>query len=195
MARTRIRPDEPPRQGPPVTFRPGPDLDQLARPFVEQHGLAEPAAYKHLASLALIGLDQRHYPLVAQMAAVFVGDNPFSRACVYLQAALAGAAVVRGALVVVEEPRRSQVLYDVVERYLDDRGVKVNTEGLWFTPVGPAPDPIPRDEPVASSQGGAASTDTNTETSKFGPARRRVITKKQMIDRAAGGAEGGTPTV
>lgn len=156
MGRARIKTDEPDRPGLPVTFRPGPDLEQLARPFVERHKLAPAVAFKCLAALALIGLDQRHYSLVVQLAKVFVGDNPFPRACVYIQAAFAGVAAVRNGLVVVDEPHRSQLVFDVVRDYLRERDVEVDTTGLWFTPAGSfaktLPEREPDDEPVTADK-------------------------------------------
>lgn len=192
MARARIRETESHRPGPPVTFRPGPDLEQLVRPFVESHGLAPATAFKNLASLALIGLDRRHYPLVAQLAAVVVGDNAFSRACVYVQAALVGAAVLRDGLVVEEEPRRSQFVFDVVRCCLRERGVEVKTEGLWFTPVSTTAASTPERDPkadVGSSEqsGGGKAPNPGGHGSSFGePVRRRVARKPKPVGQPEG---------
>ena len=181
MPRTRIHDADPPRKGPHVTFRPGADLEQLARPFVERHRLTESVAFKHLAALSLVGLDQRHYPLVAQMAAAFIGDNPFPRACVYLQAALAGAATARGGLVVVDEPRRSQVLFDVVSGYLAARGGTVSTDDLWFTPVVSAPTPQEGDDAALDGELVPPAPGTGSAPDIGEPVRRRVFSKKKEV--------------
>ncbi|MFO0823763.1 MAG: hypothetical protein U0792_11700 [Gemmataceae bacterium] len=187
MPRTRIREKESHRPGPPVTFRPGPDLEQLARPFVERHGLPPAVAFKNLATLALIGLDRRHYPLVAQLAAAIVGDNSFSRACVYIQAALVGAAVLRDGLVVEEEPRRSQFVFDVVRCCLSERGGEVKTEGLWFTPVVAAPQPDATNSPGSGTLTAAEpAAGESVPASAFGaPPKRQARSKAKDLERAA----------
>src|SRR5687767_6279601 len=87
-----------PKPALPVAFRPGPDLGQLVGAFACRHTLNANAAYRDLAALAVVGLDNRHYTLLAQLAEVLVGDNTFVRACVSVHAALVGAAVARGGL-------------------------------------------------------------------------------------------------
>ncbi len=212
MGRARIKTDESDRSGLPVTFRPGPDLDQLARPFVERHELAPAAAFKCLAALALIGLDQRHYSLVVQLAKAFVGDNPFPRACVYIQAAFAGVAAVRNGLVVVEEPHRSQLVFDVVERYLRDRDIKVDVTGLWFTPTGaepaglratptvgftntaPAPEPESGDSGSAEKSAGRAASEAKSNSSFDRVRRPRIKSKAEYEREEREDADGGEGT-
>lgn len=122
-----------------LQFRATMDLEQLVKPFAERNELTLSTAFKDLAGLAIIGLDHRHYPLVDQLATTMGGECAFAKACVYLHAALAGAALVRGGAVLYEEPARTQLVFDVVREYLGTRGVGVKAEGLWFTPAVDVP--------------------------------------------------------
>lgn len=84
----RKKPSRKPKQGPPVAFRPGAELAQLVTTFAGSRGVGEHEAYKHLAALAVVGLDVRHYDLVAALAATQPGVNPFVRAVLRLSTAL-----------------------------------------------------------------------------------------------------------
>src|SRR5262245_11793630 len=57
-------------------------------------GVKKNEVYKNLAALAAVGLDVRHYDLLAHVAAVTPGRNPFVQATLSLSSTLAGAARV-----------------------------------------------------------------------------------------------------
>lgn len=145
------KPDEPQKQGPPVAFRPGPDLEQMVRLYADEHKFGLPTAYKNLAALAVVGLDRRHTLLLMQLAASLVGDNTFSRACVYIHAALVAAGQLRGGIVPHEEPLRSRLVFGVVQQLLLERGVEINDKVSWVDvvdmgsecPVAPPTKPQP----------------------------------------------------
>lgn len=84
----RKKPKRKTKQGPPIAFRPGAELAQLVATFAEARSLGEHEAYKNLAALAVVGLDVRHYELVAALAATQPGVNPFVRAVMRLSTAM-----------------------------------------------------------------------------------------------------------
>ena len=86
--------DSPPKQGPPVAFRAGPDLSKLVAGYAAGWGVGAHEAFKDLAALAAVGLDVRHYDLVAASAAGTGGANAFVRAVLRISAGLVAAAEV-----------------------------------------------------------------------------------------------------
>jgi hypothetical protein len=113
-----------------VQFRPIPALAQLVKPLADRQGLALNEAYKDLAALAIIGLDVRYFGLVSQMALAMGGTNSFVHGCLQLHSALRGAAIAGRPL--SSEPARSRFVLEVVSDCLADKGLTVDTSGLWF---------------------------------------------------------------
>lgn len=79
------------KQGPPVTFRPGLELERLVAGIAGGRGVNINEAFKDLAALAAVGLDVGHYDLVSQLAGVMAGRNAFARAALRVRDALGGA--------------------------------------------------------------------------------------------------------
>jgi hypothetical protein len=90
MARPK-KSNDPPKQGPPVAFRAGPDLSQLVARYAGERQVSVHEAFKNLAALATVGLDVRYYDLVAELAGRMNGLNPFVRAVLQLNDALLAA--------------------------------------------------------------------------------------------------------
>lgn len=82
---------DPPKQGPPVAFRAGPDLSQLVAGYAGERQVSIHEAFKNLAALAAVGLDVRYYDLVAELAGRMSGLNPFVRAVLQINDALLAA--------------------------------------------------------------------------------------------------------
>ena len=80
--------ESPPKQGPPVAFRAGPDLSRLVAGYAAGWGVGVHEAFKNLAALAAVGLDIRYYDLVAASAAGSGGGNAFVRAVLRISAGL-----------------------------------------------------------------------------------------------------------
>jgi hypothetical protein len=108
------------KQGPPIAFRPGAELAQLVATFAGSRGVGEHEAYKHLAALAVMGLDMRHYDLVAALAATQPGVNPFVRAVLRLSTALMAVLNVDGRY--AHDPYRTRFLAATVHQELGGTG-------------------------------------------------------------------------
>jgi hypothetical protein len=122
------------KQGPPLQFRPGPDLERLVAEFAAQHGLQVNEAVKVLVALAVTALDRRYYSLMEQLAAVMgSGPSAFVRACIHIRTALDGGALAIGRPL-QREPERSRLILQVVDNCLKSKGLEVRTDGLWFLP-------------------------------------------------------------
>jgi hypothetical protein len=91
MAKSRRRK---PKQGPPITFRPGPELERLVSGFASAHGFGTREAFKRLAALAAVGMDVRYHDLVSLLAGRLSGRNSFVQAALQVHTALISAASV-----------------------------------------------------------------------------------------------------
>jgi hypothetical protein len=100
------------KQGPPVAFRPGPELERLVGEFASSRGIGINDAYKQLAALAVVGLDVGFYDLLAHLAARLTGQNAFVRAVAHVQAALTAA--VRVDPLYAREPERMRFVIKTV---------------------------------------------------------------------------------
>ncbi len=125
-----------PKQGPPVAFRPGSELEHLVGAFASKHQLGVHEAFKDLAALAIVGLDGRYFVFLNQMAAATGGVNAFVRACLHVHAALEGAARERGAPIQVD-PERTRFILETVRDYLQSRGRQLEGECPWLMPEPP----------------------------------------------------------
>jgi hypothetical protein len=123
MAKSR---KEKPKQGPPVAFRPGPELEHLVAEFASNRGLGVNDAYKHLAALAVVGLDGGYYDLLARQAARLTGPNAFVRAVVHIHTALAAAARIDPQY--AREPARMRLVIRTVLDQLPGADERVLTE-------------------------------------------------------------------
>src|SRR5258708_6967512 len=79
------------KQGPPIQFRPGVEMEQLIAAFATQHTLPLNEACKALAVLAVTEMDHRFYRLMRQLSDAMDGVNAFSRACAHVHTSLRGA--------------------------------------------------------------------------------------------------------
>lgn len=114
------------KQGPPVTFRPGPELEQLVTGLATARGLRPNEVFKNLAALAVAGLDVRYFDLMSQMAARMTGANAFVRAALHIHTALLGAVRTEGR--VRPEPERSLFVIGMVRDYVSNTGGTLPTE-------------------------------------------------------------------
>ena len=87
----RPKNETPPVQGPPIQFRPLPAYNKLVKQLIADKGVRLNDAYKNLAALSIVGLDVRHYDLIARLAKVCGGVHAFTHACLAVHAALNGA--------------------------------------------------------------------------------------------------------
>ena len=108
------------KQGPPVTFRPGPELEQLVTGFATARGLRPNEVFKNLAALAVAGLDVRYFDLMSHMAGRMTGSNTFVRAALHIRTALLGA--VRSEGRVRPDPERSLFVTRTVQEYVSNSG-------------------------------------------------------------------------
>lgn len=123
------------KQGPPLQFRPGVELERLVTDFAAPQRLEPNEACKVLVALAVTGLDGRYYPLMRQLAEAMGGDtNAFTHACVHVKTAVDGAALALGKPLHAE-PERSRFILKVVVEFLSGKGMVAQTEGLWFLPA------------------------------------------------------------
>ncbi|HEY1187010.1 MAG TPA: hypothetical protein VGE74_05100 [Gemmata sp.] len=122
MAKSR---KEKSKQEPPVAFRPGPELEHLVSAFASQRRIGVNEAYKHLAALAVVGLDGGYYDLLAQLAARMTGQNTFVRAAVQIHTALLAAVRVDPAH--GREPQRMRFVIETVLEQVpgaDEQGLR-----------------------------------------------------------------------
>src|SRR5947208_2347382 len=97
MARNKDSPrSKQSKQGPPLQFRPGVELERLVASFAAEHGLRPNEACKCLIALAITAMDVRYYGLMHQLAEAMGGANAFVSACVHVQSRLDGAALMAG---------------------------------------------------------------------------------------------------
>jgi hypothetical protein len=151
-----------------VQFRPVASLAQLVKPFADRQGLGLNEAFKDLASLAIVGLDVRYFDLVSQLAQAIGGTNAFSHGCLQLFSAMKGAALAGRPL--SGEPERSLFILSVVSDSLANKGLTVDTTGLWFL--------------------GQAALAGSSEGQPMAPeARTRSAAKKRRSIRKGGGCE------
>lgn len=125
MARPR-KSKEPPKQGPPIAFRAGPDLSQLVAGFAEERRVSIHEMFKNLAALAAVGLDLRYYELMAELAGRMSGLNPFVRAVLQIRDALLAAARVEPRY--EYDPARTVFVIDTVRGKIALAGGSLNTE-------------------------------------------------------------------
>lgn len=83
-------------------------------------------AYKNLAALAAVGLDVRHYDLLAQMAALMPGRNAFVREALHVNAALLAAVRVDPRFAF--DPDRIKFLLTTVTDQVRDAGQTIRPE-------------------------------------------------------------------
>ena len=121
------------KQGPPLQFRPGVELERLVGSFASEHGLQPNEACKCLIALAITSMDVRYYALMNQLAETMGGANAFVRACLHVRTSLDGAVLAMGRSLLLE-PERSLFILRVVRELLTAKGLEVQTEGLWFLP-------------------------------------------------------------
>lgn len=114
------------KQGPPVTFRPGPELEQLVTGFAAARRLRPNEVFKNLAALAVAGLDVRYFDLMSHMAGRMTGSNAFVRAALHVNAAVLGA--VRSEGRVRPDPERSVFVIGTVQEYVSNSGGTLPTE-------------------------------------------------------------------
>jgi hypothetical protein len=135
MARPKKSKD-PPKQGPPVAFRAGPDLSQLVAGYAEERQVSIHEAFKNLAALAAVGLDVRYYDLVAELAARMSGLNPFVRATLQINDALLAAVRVDPSYAF--DPTRTVFVIDTVRVRVAAAGGSLRIEVVrsLFTRLG-----------------------------------------------------------
>lgn len=117
----RTKKDQTPKREAPLQFRPGPDLDRLIGVFARRHSLQANEACRRLVALAVLDMDGRFYDVVAQMAEVLGGADAFTRACVYVHAALVGARTATGSAL-QHDPERARFIQQTVRHYLGQQG-------------------------------------------------------------------------
>jgi hypothetical protein len=135
MARPKKSKD-PPKQGPPVAFRAGPDLSQLVAGYAEERRVSIHEAFKNLAALAAVGLDVRYYDLVAELAGRMSGLNPFVRATLQINDALLAAVRVDPSYAF--DPTRTVFVIDTVRVRVAAAGGNLRVEVVrsLFTRLG-----------------------------------------------------------
>jgi hypothetical protein len=127
------------KQGPPIQFRPGPELERPILSFASAHGLHPNEACKALVALAINDMDVRFYGLVRQLAEVLGSANAFARACDHVHSALVGARCATGEPIQFD-PERCLIILKIIRDYLGAQGLQVQEQGLWFLPA-PRPEP------------------------------------------------------
>ena len=125
MARPR-KSKEPPKQGPPIAFRAGPDLSQLVAGFAQSRRVSIHETFKNLAALAAVELDLRYYDLVAELAGRLNGLNPFVRAVLQIRDALLAAAQVDPRYAV--DPVRTLFVIDTIRGKVAVSGGSLSVE-------------------------------------------------------------------
>lgn len=158
------------RQGPPVSFRPGAEIEGLLSSFAARRAVSLNEACKHLSALAVVGLDGRYYMLVVRMAEATGGPGAFGRACAHVHTTLAAVARSGGRR---SEDERVRLVAEAAQDYLAARGqtlrlddlvALLSDEGVFTpTPAQPAaPDlagtPAAEPTPAASPAGQAEAT-------------------------------------
>ncbi len=122
-----------PKQGPPLQFRPGAELERLVVDFAARHHIESNEACKALVALAVTGLDARYYGLMRQLADALGGTNAFIRACVRVDTALHAARRASGRLMQLD-PERALFIQDTVREFLVDNGAEASQAVLAFLP-------------------------------------------------------------
>jgi hypothetical protein len=112
------------KQGPPIAFRPGPELEQLVSRFASDRSLSVHEAFRDLAAVAVVGLDVRYFDLIAQMADGAGARNTFVRAVLRIYAELLGAERITGQFVWAEGDR-ARFVAQTVKNSVEARGGQV----------------------------------------------------------------------
>ncbi len=189
MARKRTNGRQ--RQGPPLQFRPGPELGRLIDAFASEHALQPNEACKVLVSLAVNELDCRYYQLLRRLAEVMGGGGAFPQACSYVRASLEGARRFSGQPLQLD-PDRAAFIVRTVREEVERKGHQVAEVSLWFLPEAPqvpaepiGPGQQPKAEPrrrvdgnvakkIAAKQAGAGEDEEEGTTSPRANERRRT---------------------
>lgn len=135
------------KQGPPIQFRPGVELEQLVITFAAGCSLPANEACKVLVALAVSEMDCRHYPLIAQLAEVIGGANAFPRACNHVHVSLQGARRM-AQRPLQADPGRTLFIVQTVRDYIANKGLALEERDLWYWR-----EDLPQDEDPEEEQG------------------------------------------
>jgi hypothetical protein len=119
-----------PKQGPPLQFRAGTELQALVDGFAALRKMTRNESCKVLVTIAVTGLDLRYFTLIEQLARVMGGLSPIVRACLYIKGRLDGAVLASRDF--LKEPNRSLFILKVVKEYLEAHGRELPVLDLWF---------------------------------------------------------------
>jgi hypothetical protein len=172
------------KQGPPIQFRPGVELEQLLSGFAARHNLPRNDAAKILVALAISELDCRFYPLIHQMSqAMGEGPNAIARSCDYIRISLEAGRRATGHPLQLD-PERSWFIVETVRDFVAGKGLPVEGVRLAFLPEG---------EDLAASQHGQESVHEGVGQQETQPAglagsgtakKARRILYKHVVDEA-----------
>jgi hypothetical protein len=151
----------------PIVFRPGADIRRLVMDFASSNDLSLHAAFRNLASLAIIGLDVRHHAPMFRLSTGLGGEHAFGRACSYVLTALQGFELAHDGQSLTE-PERSRVVSIIISQHLARL--------------------FPKDQPPVSSRHTKNDDgDAGPAQPTFGqPAKRRLRSKKEDLKQRDG---------
>ncbi len=131
MAKKKARGGQ--KQGPPLQFRPGVELEQMLSAFAGEHDLPLNDACKFLVALAVAELDCRFFRLIKEMSQAMGGANAFPRSCDHIRISLEAARRATG-MPLHLDPERAWFIRQTARDYIAARGLPVEGVGLWFLP-------------------------------------------------------------